>query len=788
MKKLIAKKGKSEYSVIIPKNAHIVEKTAAEELVSYFDKALSVKLPVISEKSATKKGIYIGQTEFARKNGIVGKSKENWIMKMEGENLVLTGGKDAGDRGLMYSVYHFIEDVLGVRWFSPFEEDVLSLKKLVLDDNFCKAGTPDFFCRKPLLVSGCGIDGYINMVRCRVNSISPIDDALPNGPLDKDVRRYGDPIYVGRPHHVHVMGKLFPREEYFEKHPEWWAWNKVNKKHMIKGHNCFTNEAFFNAFVEKLLVIIEEDVKLSEEEGIEFPFKYSLSPDDLSAAAFCQCEKCEAIIEKSGYSGYLMDFGNRILREINKKYPFVRLEMLAYADFVEPPKDGLLPDKNLDVELAHVHSDITRPISAESNKTYKRLLDSWSDICRRAESKFYIYDYMYNIRINYPLALSSRIAALVRDYKAADVNGVFIETQNKTADMWELNNYMLTHLLEDTSLDETALRDDFLVRYYGKAAKYVKKYIEVLDKCAERNEVFVYCCGEGSPFNYIDAKTAICGDKLLEKALSAVASDETKRHRIAWLRKPLDSVILFKFADLRDEAERHGMKFKFVAEDIRARVTKTIDDHIARSKLAPKTSLEAERDFLQKVSVEREKFAKYPELSHIPSENIYDFPMKNMIKFIQKNLHTIYGHSVVYDESVGHEVMKLSYDTGTGFGWDLEMVPTAKDDPIPRPIRFFLMQNEKETDGIEFFKEELNHDKYVLYKIGSCKDVLKAPHTRFLLFAEHNILINLRGLAVTHPFDECEVYISMKFSGEKYGGRPEDENAVFFDRMMVVKK
>ena len=788
MKKLIAKKRNSEYSIIVPKNAHVVEKTAAEELASYLEKALGAKIPIVSEENFSGKGIYIGKTAFAKENGIEGKEKENWIMKMVGDNLVLTGGEKIGDRGIIYSVYHFIEDILGVRWFSPYEEDVLTLKKLSLDADFEREGTPDFFYRKPLLCSGCGIDGYINMVRNRVNSISPLDDGLPNGPLDENVRRFGDPMHVGRPHHVHVMGKLFPASKYFDEHPEWWAWNKVNNKHMIKGNYCFSNEEFLDAFVQKLTDFIEEDIKLSEEKGIEFPFMYSLSPDDLSTAAFCQCEKCEAIIERSGYGGYLMDFGNRILKKIKAKYPFVRLEMIAYADFIEPPKDDMLPDENLDVELAHVHSDIIRPISASSNKTYKRLLDSWADICRRAGSKFYIYDYMYNIRINYPLALSSRIAALVRDYKAADVNGVFIETQNEAADMWELNNYMLTHLLEDASLDEVALRDDFLVRYYGKAAKYVKKYIGLLDKCAERNEVFVYCCGEGTPFNYIDAETAIEGDKLLTKALSAVSGDETKSRRIKWLRKPLDTVILLKFADLKDQAERDGLKFKFVAEEVRTRVIKTIDEHIAISKLASKASLGAERDYLENVTVERENFAEYPELSDIPRENIYDFPMKKMTKFIQKIVRTIYGHSVVYDETVGHDVMKLSYDVGTGFGWDLEMIPTAKDDPIPRPIRFFLMQDEKETDVIEFFKEDLNHDKYVLYKIGTCKDVLKNPHTRLLLFAEHNVLINLRGIAVTHPFDECDVYLSMKFSGEKYGGRADEENAVYFDRMMVVKK
>ena len=788
MKKIIAKNRKSDYSIVLPKDAHIVEKTAADELVSYFEKTLGVKLPIVSEEDFSGKGIYVGQSEFAKKNGIAGKSKENWIMKMVGDNLVLTGGTKRGERGIIYSVYHFIEDVLGVRWFSPYEEDVLSLKKLALDSDFEREGTPDFFYRKPLLTEGCGITGYINMVRNRVNSVSPIDDDIPDGPHDPDVRKYSDPMHVGRPHHVHVMSKLFPPSEYFEKHPEWWAWNKVNNKHMVKGHNCFTNEAFCDAFTEKLLKFIEEDVKFAEEEGIEFPFMYSLSPDDLSAAAFCQCEKCEAIIEKSGYSGYLMDFGNRILKKINEKYPFVKLEMIAYSDFIEPPKDDMLPDKNLGVELAAVGADIFRPISAGTNKTYKRLLDSWSEICKKAGCDFYIYDYMYNIRLNYPLPLVSRIGQLVRDYKGANANGVFIETQNETADMWELNKYVLTHMLEDTSLDENALRDDFLMRYYGKAGKYVKKYIELLNECAKRNELSVFCCREGSPLNYIDVDTVVKGEKLLKKALSAVANDEKFSRRVSWLRKPLDSVILMKYNDLKNEAVRKGMKFSFDAEAVRTRVLKAIDDHIAHSKFKNTNWYESEKNYLKNVSVDEVEFVEYKELSSISREQIYQFPMRRMIKFIQPIVKRIYGQSVVYDEAVGREVMKLSYDEGTGFGWDLEMVPTLKDDPTPRPIRFILMQNEKETESISLFKEDLNHDDYVLYKIGSFKDVMKNPHTQLCLFADQNVLINVRGVAVTHPFDECDVYVSMKFSGEKYGGSSDAENAVFFDRMVIVKK
>ena len=37
------------------------------------------------------------------------------------------------------------------------------------------------------------------------------------------------------------------------------------------------------------------------------------------------------------------------------------------------------------------------------------------------------------------------------------------------------------------------------------------------------------------------------------------------------------------------------------------------------------------------------------------------------------------------------------------------------------------------------------------------------------------------------PFKECDIYISMKATGEHYGGKKEDENAIYLERVIVVK-
>ena len=206
-------------------------------------------------------------------------------MKLVGESLVLTGGVNRGDRGIIYATYHFLEDIVGVRWWTPFEEDVLSLETLELGEDFCKEGTPYFYYRKTFADSMCGIEFFNHIPRTRGNVVSAFDDGILKGVYDEGVRKYGDVLTMGRPHHVHTMEKYFPPAKYYDEHPEWFAWNAALGKHLKEGHRCLTNEAFFNAFMEKILAFIKEDVELAEKTGVELPTFYSITMDDLMAIA-----------------------------------------------------------------------------------------------------------------------------------------------------------------------------------------------------------------------------------------------------------------------------------------------------------------------------------------------------------------------------------------------------------------------------------------------------------------------------------------------------------------------
>ena len=778
MEKGFLKRGVCDCKIVLPKNAHTVEKTAAEELSKYIEKALSVKLPIICECEASGKCIYVGTTDFAKASNVVGKEVENWIIKMQGESLIITGGEY---RGIIYAAYHFIEDFLGVRWWSPYEEDILELSDLSLPEDLYREGTPHF-CHRGVYLQKAGPEGFHYLVKSRINAISPYDDDIPDGVCDETVKKFGGAKWAGRPHHVHTIEKYFPPKETYAAHPEWFAWNEVQNKHIGEGNFCFSNKEFFDAFLEKILAYVKEDVEVSERENVAFPSYYSISIGDYGTEFFCQCDECKKKIAEKGYSGYGLDFVNRLAREVAKQYPQAKLEFLVYLNYIELPKDGTLPEKNVVIRLADLVSDMGRGIHARTNANYLRLMGDWSGACKKAGSELYVYDYLYNIRLNYALPLFYRIKDMVNTYCEYGVKGFFIEAQNSDADCWDINKYVLTHLLEDPSIDEVNLIDDAIKRYFGPAAGYVKEYLELMRSTLEKNEIKVFCCAEDSRFNYVDLNSAIKGSGLLDRAKGAVRGDKKFEPRVNWLRRALDAAILMRFFEFKAQAEREGTPFSFDIKEIKSRIAAAYDEH------STSPGFKAAKEYLLGLPEEPMTFDIPKELANENSDDIFQFSLCNMPKYVQEYMKVAFGYSVVKDEdSACSEVIKLSFDEAKGIHKLTAWYPTLRNAEKKSSLYFGLQQEAKDVTALEVYKDDIVQGGYHLYKIGTISNIRESTNVRAKLPGGIGS-INLKAIALSFPMDACDVYVSMKCTGELYGGNPKDENAMYFERMIIVRR
>ena len=798
MEKFFLRRGVNDCKIVIPENAHIVEETAAEELVNYIEKSLGIKLSIVSETNAEGKCIYVGHTQFAKKAGVLGSSKENWIIKMVGGNLVLTGGVDAGDRGIIYAVYHFLEENVGVRWWNMLEEDVLELSELTIAEDFEKSQTPYFPYRKPLTDildgSGSSDEKYPYIPRTRINVLSPFDDNIESV-YEPIVRKYGDVFTHGRPHHVHVMGKYFPKEETYKVHPEWFAWNEDKQERIIKGHFCLSNEEFFNALLEKLLAYIKEDVEIAEKTGIELPYYYSLSFDDLDAEYFfCHCPECKKKLEKSGVTGYALQFINRIAREVGKLYPWVKIEFLAYVVFAHPPKDDTVPEKNVVIRLAADRSDMTHGFVEPANRPYLEKLKTWSELCAVNGAEVQVWKYMFNLQINYPCPLVYGLQNFIQTYRKYGVKGIFVEIEKATCDCHDLNVFVLTRLLEDPDCDVEALISDFCDRYYGKAGPYVKQYLEVLRDAQNRNVVHTYCMCDDSPLNYIDARAGIDGTVALDRATEAVGDEMPYRARLNWLRKTFDAVMLNRYFDFRKQAETYGEKFEYDRAAMKKRIVDAIEENYTRIPVVGKSAVGRITPPADEVEYytnlpDEEEVLDIPEyFKDVDPKDIYQFPMAEITKAADSRLRRTFGFWPESDpDTTVSKTLKVSFDNCFGSQKDYIMVATPKNSENPKAINFSLYQDDKVVEELNLYRDDFVQGGYNIYKVGSLNNIKNFPDSSLIGYDYGFLSMKINGIDSVWPIDNCDVYLSIKPSGEMYGGKKGDENALFIDRLIVVK-
>lgn len=786
MKTTIINDKKTKYSIVIPKDCSEVEKNAATELKVYVKKAFDVDIYIKNENEAYEKAFFVGHTAYASAAGVNGKSKENWIIKMVEGNLILTGGIKNTDRGIVYAVYHFLEDVIGVRWWTRFEEDVPKLNELSIESDFISEGTPYFTYRK--ILSHYNSPDFYHEARNRGNVIMPVSD-LPDGIYDKSVEKLGGALHMGRPNHVHSLAYYFPAKEYFEKHPDWFAWSEFEQKRVTYGHYCITNEEYIEAITQKLLGYIKEDQQIAKEKGIEPPIFYSVSFPD-SESGFCQCEKCREVFEKSGASGYALQFVNKLARAVSKEYPDVKLETLIYSVYLDKPKDDTLPEKNVIIRLAQVYVDIIHGIHHKCNKWYLELLKEWSDICKKTGSDLYIWDYMYQLYFDVPAPVANRLGDTFRSFADYGVKGVFVESQCYSADFWELNIYLLNHLNENPYADTDKLIDDFMNRFYGDASKYVKEYYNELVRSSLENPRSVYCIIESAHFNYLDLRAFKNGMTLLSKALDAVSDNPVIKPRVQYLQTLLAASLVIKFYDLKRYAKKNGESFDFDRQEVCSIAIEGYKEILNR-KNKPRPDLDGRfKNFINYFSnlPMEEDIAPLPkELSDVNPDDVYQFFFKNTCRHL--SLNHMYGFSVVEDsESATGKTGRLCKDDTTVELEIVNLAATSKSAPGAKGVSIVIRQNDKTVCGVELFKEDIVPGKFHLYKIGSVSGIKDAGDTRVNMFGGNFEWISLGGISTLFPMDECEVYISMKFDGEMYGGSKERKEAVYIDRAIIVRK
>ena len=470
---VLAESGKSDYTIVLPEKPTPVEQTAARELREYVKKATDATIPIVKESDARAAGkkIVVGDGAIT-KTLLPGFDAEKLgpdsiRIKTVGDDLVLVGHPR---RGTLYAVFTFLEDIVGVNWWTFDEEDVPhrpTLVVLTLDIAY----TPrlsDRATRYLQISDGCFVKGHplvtpeeqrkmgLFAARLKLNGHDNYCLTEAYGGRDK---------LVGWVHTFYEINGLLPPREYFKQHPEWYSLIKGRRTHR-GGQLCLTNEAMRDEMVRVVLARLRKNPDAT---------MISVSQND-NAGGYCRCEKCRALDEKEGSpSGSLIHFINAIAEEVEKEFPDVLVETLAYRYSEVPPKH-VKPRDNVIIRLCPIgscHSTTFR--EGRRNAEFRKNIEAWGKVAKQ----LYIWDYIANFKAYFlPHPNDHVLADNIRYVIEHGAIGVFAQGDSgcRVGDFVRYRAWLTAHLLWNPDADERKLARKFMNGYYGPAGPYLLEY------------------------------------------------------------------------------------------------------------------------------------------------------------------------------------------------------------------------------------------------------------------------------------------------------------------------
>ncbi|MBA2479488.1 MAG: DUF4838 domain-containing protein [Planctomycetes bacterium] len=537
---VVISNGVSEYTVSLAADASPSERRAADEIASYLGRIGGCVLSVTSPERAQRPVIAVGPGAAAAVDKAIdlgGLGDEGILLRTHGRDLILTGGPGA-KRGTLYAVETFLQDVAGVRWWSPTATDVPTSPSLVvpiLDRRY----VPRFEYRDPFWKLAFDADWAAH------NRV--------NGPYRTFTPAHGGGVsYAGDAAFVHSFYALVPPAEHVVAHPEWFSLIK-GKRTAKAAQLCLSNPAVLEVAIERSRAWLREHPDASI---------LSISQNDMPDAARsgrCTCEPCLAIeAEEGSQMGPVLRFVNAVAMRLEKEFPRVAFDTLAYQ-YTRTPTTKTVPRPNVIIRLCSIENSFSHPLDSETNADFRNDLRGWHRICDRLYVWGYTTSYSHYLLPFPDLRVLGPNIALYADN---GVRGVLEQGNHASAgaDFAELRGWVLAQLLWDPTRDGDRLVDEFVTGYYREAAPFIRSYIDLVhDRCEASGARAQIDLGPDAPF--FTADLVVRSEALLAQARSAVAAQPELLRRVELVGVPIRYVALTRWQFLKRDPAASAWPF-----------------------------------------------------------------------------------------------------------------------------------------------------------------------------------------------------------------------------------
>ncbi len=497
----ISGKSVNEYRVVVAKNPSETVLFAANELISYLNKATGFKQELVyDESTASDAEILVGATNRRDVRDDLG-TDDFEIAAYPGQ-LSLYGGSD---RGTLYAVYTYLEKYIGWRWFN-YDAEIIRDK--ISHDIF--AG--DKIIERPVL----------NFRDCMYWDTKTRPSMRVKLKLNAENIPDNMGGCLGYNGFCHTFSSLCPPKEYFESHPEYFALRNGKR---TPNQLCISNSDVLKIVTENAL----KRLRTSKKAFI------SISQND--NCDYCTCDRCRAIDEEEGSpSGAMLRFVNAVAEEIEKEFPDVLVDTLAYQYTRHLPAKTK-PRHNVAVRLCSYECCFRHPLydpHCESNTAFCKDVEDWSTVC----NNLYIWDYVTDFsHFSMPLPNLSILRENMRFFADHNTKGMLTLGAHTGlgADLCELKTSLLCKLLWNPYMSEEEYEyhiEDFLEGFYGKGWQYIREYISILNDATYGEHIHCF----SHPYGYFEKFAPHLDEvfSLFDKAEAlAETPEQKKRVRIA---------------------------------------------------------------------------------------------------------------------------------------------------------------------------------------------------------------------------------------------------------------
>ncbi|CAA9199653.1 DUF4838 domain-containing protein [Flavobacterium collinsii] len=478
---------------------------AAGILKKYLDKAISKPFQIVSEskKESTASEIVL---EIANDK----KLKVNeFIIKSDSKSIYITA---TNQKYLRYAIYTLLE-IWEFRKFTATETYIPKITQFTFAKNTIKTYQPSFDYRA-LFYPDCYDEDFRDWHK-----------------LDWHIDDFG---LWG-----HSFSTLVPPKEYFKNNPKLFALYEGERN---TESLCMTNDTVVR-LVEKNMAKI-----IAKTPNAQF---YSVSQND--DVVYCECTECKAMNNKyGGPQGSFYYFLNKIAAH----FPKTKITTLAYLHTFKPPVN-LKIEPNIYTILCPIELDRGKPITNQNSPSFLKNLENWSV----TSPHLFLWDYTVQFsNFMSPFPNFESFQDNYKLFKKNKVKGLFVQGYaDVPGDFSELRQYLLAKLMWNTDIDVKAVTADFFRGFYGKAAPFVAKYLDLLEANQNKSKAYldIYSGPVQARNTFLTPEAMDQYDHLLEQAFTAVENDSLLNSRVHKLRLALEFVY-FEQAKFYGK-NQHGM-------------------------------------------------------------------------------------------------------------------------------------------------------------------------------------------------------------------------------------